>query len=64
MDDPIMQMIPVFEQIERLRTFDYTSEILKKFEQRAQHNRNLIQKFNADIVTKYQNIVDKIKEIS
>jgi hypothetical protein len=63
-DDPIQQMSVVFDQIEKLRNIDYTPELLENFEQRAQHNRALIRKFNVDLVKKYQDIVDRIKEIS
>jgi hypothetical protein len=63
-DDPIQQMSLMLDQLEKLRSIEYTPDLLKNFEQRAQHNQNLIQKLNRDLVTKYQNIVDKIKEIS
>jgi hypothetical protein len=63
-DDPIQQMSLILDQIEKLRNIEYTPGLLKNFEQRAQHNQNLIQKFNIDLVKKYQDIVDRIKEIS
>jgi hypothetical protein len=63
-DDPIQQMSLILDQLEKLQKIEYTPDLLKNFEQRAQHNQNLTRKLNRDLVTKYQNIVDKIKEIS
>jgi hypothetical protein len=62
--DPIQQMLAVFDQIEKLRNFEYTPTVLNEFEQRAQHNRELINKFNSQLGQKYQTIIDQLQQIS